>query len=75
MRKPDPEIYSLTCDRLGVPPERCLFIDDLLCNVEAADALGMETIQCMDPVAVADQVVQRLLGHSAAVEAEAGTGA
>jgi putative hydrolase of the HAD superfamily len=72
MRKPDPEIYRLTCSRLGVAPERCLFIDDLLCNVEAADALGMQTIQCLDPVAVADEVVQRLLGHPAAAEAGAG---
>jgi len=72
MRKPDPEIYRLTCSRLGVAPERCLFIDDLLCNVEAADALGMQTIQCLDPVAVADEVVRRLLGHPAAAEAGAG---
>jgi putative hydrolase of the HAD superfamily len=72
MRKPDPEIYRLTCTLLGVAPERCLFIDDLLCNVEAAATLGMQTIQCLDPVAVADEVVQRLLGHPAAAEAGAG---
>jgi len=72
MRKPDPAIYQLTCARLGVAPDRCLFIDDLLCNVEAADALGMQTIQCLDPVAVAGEVVQRLLGHTAAAEAGAG---
>jgi putative hydrolase of the HAD superfamily len=73
LRKPDPEIYRLTCARLGVAPERCLFVDDLLCNVEAATALGMQTIQCLDPVAVADEVVQRLLGHPAAAEAGAET--
>jgi putative hydrolase of the HAD superfamily len=72
MRKPDPEIYRLTCRRLGVSPERCVFIDDLLCNVEAADALGMRTILCLDPIAAADEIVQLLLGHPAAVEAEAG---
>ncbi|MGA7988006.1 MAG: HAD family phosphatase [Candidatus Dormiibacterota bacterium] len=72
LRKPDPEIYHLTCKRLGVSPERCLFIDDLLCNVEAATALGMQTIQCFDPVAGADEVVQRVLGHAAAAEAETG---
>jgi putative hydrolase of the HAD superfamily len=72
LRKPDPEIYRLTCTRLGVAPERCVFIDDLLCNVEAADALGMRTIQCLDPVDAADEIVQLLLGHPAAVEAEAG---
>jgi len=72
MRKPDPAIYRLTCERLGIAPERCLFIDDLLCNVEAAQALGMQTIQCLDPVEVAGEVVQRLLGHPAAAEAGAG---
>jgi putative hydrolase of the HAD superfamily len=72
MRKPDPEIYRLTCSLLGVAAERCLFIDDLLCNVEAAEALGMATIQCLDPVAVADEVTRRLLGHPAAAEAGAG---
>jgi putative hydrolase of the HAD superfamily len=72
MRKPDPEIYRLTCRRLGVAPERCVFIDDLLCNVEAAEALRMRTIQCLDPVAAADEIVRLLLGHPAALEAEAG---
>ncbi len=72
MRKPDPAIYRLTCERLGAAPERCLFIDDLLCNVEAAQALGMQTIQCLDPVTVADEVVERVLGHPAAAEAGAG---
>src|SRR5580704_2880042 len=71
LRKPDPEIYRLTCTRLGVAPERCLFIDDLLCNVEAAQALGMQTILCLDPVSVADEVVRRLLGHPATAEAGA----
>lgn len=69
LRKPDPRIYRLTCERLGVAPERCLFIDDLECNVSAAAELGMEVIQCLDPVDVADEVVRRLIGHPAAAEA------
>jgi putative hydrolase of the HAD superfamily len=71
LRKPDPAIYRLTCERLGVAPDRCIFIDDLACNVEAAAALGMHTIQCLDPNAVADEVVQLLLGHPATTEVEA----
>jgi putative hydrolase of the HAD superfamily len=71
LRKPDPRIYELTCERLGVDPDRCMFIDDLACNVEAAAALGMHTIQCLDPVAASDEVVQLLLGHHAAEEVEA----
>lgn len=41
LRKPDPEIFRLTADRLGVPPERCAFVDDLQRNVEAARQVGM----------------------------------
>ncbi len=70
LRKPDAAIYQLTCERLGVQPEECLFIDDLECNVDAARALGMDAIQCLDPAEIADQVVQKLVGHSATAEAE-----
>ncbi len=41
MRKPEPQIYHYTCDRLGVPPAACVFVDDLPHNVSAAAALGM----------------------------------
>jgi 2-haloacid dehalogenase len=39
--KPDPRIYALLCERHGLAPGRCLFIDDSLANVEAAHAFGM----------------------------------
>jgi len=71
LRKPDPRIYELTCERLAVQPDRCVFVDDLACNVDAATALGMTTIQCDDPVAVADQVVELVLGHHATEEVTA----
>ncbi len=44
VRKPDPEIFLITCEKLKVKPEECLFMDDSLENVEAAETLGMETI-------------------------------
>lgn len=44
MRKPDPEIYRLTLDRLGVAAERCVFVDDFEINCEAAAALGMTAV-------------------------------
>jgi putative hydrolase of the HAD superfamily len=75
MRKPDPAIFLLTCERLGLSPNECLFVDDLRCNVEAAAELGMTTIQCADPVTIADEVVKLLLGRPVAAEPEsAGTG-
>jgi putative hydrolase of the HAD superfamily len=70
LRKPDPAIFLLTCERLGLQPEQCLFVDDLRCNVDAAADLGMTTLQCKDPVAVADEVVEMLLGRPAAAEPE-----
>jgi putative hydrolase of the HAD superfamily len=70
LRKPDPAIFLLTCERLGLQPEQCLFVDDLRCNVDSAADLGMTTLQCKDPVAVADEVVEMLLGRPAAAEPE-----
>jgi len=44
MRKPDPAIYELTCERLGVPPEACVFIDDFEHNCAAATELGITAV-------------------------------
>ncbi|HEX5616749.1 MAG TPA: HAD-IA family hydrolase [Acidimicrobiia bacterium] len=44
MRKPDREIYELTCSRLGVTPDETIFVDDNADNVAAAAAFGMETV-------------------------------
>ncbi|HEX5622612.1 MAG TPA: HAD family phosphatase [Solirubrobacteraceae bacterium] len=43
-RKPEPEIYAITLERLGVPAEACVFIDDLEPNVDAAKTAGMHGI-------------------------------
>jgi putative hydrolase of the HAD superfamily len=44
-RKPDREIYDITLDRLGgVPPEKCLFVDDVDVNCTAAQELGMSAV-------------------------------
>ena len=40
-RKPEPEIYAITLERLGLPAGACIFIDDLEVNVEAAREAGM----------------------------------
>jgi putative hydrolase of the HAD superfamily len=44
-RKPEPRIYEITVERIGVPFERCLFVDDIAVNCEAAEALGMTAVQ------------------------------
>ena len=38
--KPNPEIYALMVERIGLPPEQLIFLDDTLANVEAARACG-----------------------------------
>jgi epoxide hydrolase-like predicted phosphatase len=53
MRKPDPRIYQLTCERAGVATEDSVFLDDNRDNVAAARALGIETVHVgTDPIAV-----------------------
>src|SRR5262249_32714140 len=44
MRKPDPAIYRLTCERLGVAPEACVFVDDVEPNCSAAADVGMTAV-------------------------------
>ncbi len=49
LRKPDPAIYRLVCDELGVEPAEAVFLDDLGVNLKPALALGMATIKVVDP--------------------------
>lgn len=61
LRKPDPAIYRLACDQLGVAPERCAFLDDLGVNLKPARAMGMTTIKVVDP-AVAIAELEQVVG-------------
>jgi epoxide hydrolase-like predicted phosphatase len=44
LNKPEPEIFRLAADRLGVAPDECVFVDDLRENCEGAEAVGMTAI-------------------------------
>jgi len=48
LHKPQSEIYQLAAHRIGVPPEACLFVDDLRENCEGAEAVGMTAIRHRD---------------------------
>ena len=50
LRKPDPRIYELVCDRLSVTPSESVFLDDIGVNLKAARALGMTTIKVDEPI-------------------------
>lgn len=43
--KPDPEIYHIVADRLGVSPKECVMIDDIREFCDGAEAVGMRSIQ------------------------------
>jgi putative hydrolase of the HAD superfamily len=45
MRKPEPGIYELTLERLGLPGEACAFVDDLEVNCDAARLHGIVPIR------------------------------
>jgi putative hydrolase of the HAD superfamily len=47
--KPDPRIYRLALDRLGVAPEAAVFIDDFTPNVEGARAMNINAIHFNNP--------------------------
>lgn len=49
LRKPDPAIFHLTLERLGVAPQQVVFLDDMLFNVDSARELGIRTVQFVDP--------------------------
>ena len=49
VRKPDPLIYRHACNLLDVPPQSCVYLDDLGINLKPARAMGMRTIQVGDP--------------------------
>ena len=45
VRKPDPRIYLMMCEKLGVEPGACVYLDDLGVNCKPAAALGMHAIK------------------------------
>ena len=59
LRKPDPDIYRLTAERLGLAPSDCVFVDDLGPNVRAAEQLGMTAIHHVSP----EQTIAQLATH------------
>lgn len=60
-RKPEPEIYELTTQRLGGDASSVLYIDDFLANVEGADRAGWSTIHLTDVTSALVELDRRLL--------------
>jgi len=45
VRKPDPRIYQMMCEKLGLEPAQCIYLDDLGINCKPAAQLGMHAIK------------------------------
>lgn len=56
IRKPDPRIYKMACEALGVSAASSVYLDDLGINLKPARALGMTTIK----VVTAEQALKEL---------------
>jgi putative hydrolase of the HAD superfamily len=46
--KPDPRVYAIACERLGVEPHEVVFVDDLPANIDAAATFGIRAILYQD---------------------------
>lgn len=51
VRKPDPSIYTIALDAIGLPAAECVFVDDIGGNLKPAKGLGMTTVKHTDAAA------------------------
>jgi putative hydrolase of the HAD superfamily len=65
LHKPDPAIFRLGAERIGVPPEECVFVDDLRENCAGAEEVGMTAILHRGPDSTLPEL-ERLLGVTSA---------
>jgi len=63
IRKPDPRIYQMSCDALGVDPTQAVYLDDLGVNLKPARDMGMRTIKVGEPEKALAEL-EAILGHS-----------
>jgi epoxide hydrolase-like predicted phosphatase len=56
VHKPQPQIYELACERVGLAAAECVFVDDLRENCEGAEAVGMTAVLHRGP----DRTLPRL---------------
>jgi epoxide hydrolase-like predicted phosphatase len=58
LHKPQPEIFQLACERLGIDPADAVFVDDLRENIAGAEAVGMVGVLHRTP----EETIARLEG-------------
>jgi len=58
VRKPEKEIYEIAMQRANANPQECLFIDDLLENIQAAKQIGIEGIHFISSEQLKQELVR-----------------
>ncbi len=61
LNKPEPEIFELSAERIGIEPGRCVFVDDLKENCDGAEAVGMTAVLHRGAASTVPEL-ERLLG-------------
>ena len=62
LMKPDPAIYQLLCERYGLDPATCIFVDDNLNNCHGAEVAGMQSFHFItDDAAASVAQLERIL--------------
>lgn len=61
LRKPEPAIYRIVVEQIGLAPAELVFVDDLGGNLKPARALGMTTVRHIDAATTIPEL-ERLLG-------------
>lgn len=60
--KPDPRIYQMALEQIGVSPDEAVFVDDFIENVEGAQAVGMSAIHFKGSQETIQQIKRLLKG-------------
>ncbi len=64
LAKPDPRIFALTCQRLGLAPAEIIFVDDHQPNIAAARAYGLHAIHFTDNAQVIAAIEACIAGNA-----------
>ena len=65
VRKPDPVIYAVAVERMALPAEAIVYVDDLPFNLKPARELGMTTLHHTNAAETVAEL-EALLGYSVA---------
>jgi 2-haloacid dehalogenase len=56
VKKPDPQIYKMAIDQFDCEPNKTLFIDDRIENIDAAKKFGIQTIHLINPESLEEKI-------------------